>query len=670
MRKRVLVLPGMFLWMALVGIPSISPAQEVKTEETQPTGTRSAEVETIEPMVVTATRVEEPVSQTTKSISVVTTEERNQEQQYYLPELLDQEPGVFTYRTGGPGRFSTVGIRGAGPQHTQFQYNGFPLRDAADTQSTLQYFIEDLYSGSNLKQVEVLKGTQSTLYGSQAMGGVVNIVPEKWKKGFGFEWRNEMGAYNTFMENGRMFYGQDRFYLDFNPLLVHSDGTRNGGSDDYFYDNMGYTAGGGVKLGPGMALEFSSILYDSDLALDKVSPGLDVKGNLVRNLADPDKHREGLLQQHGMSFTHEVTPLWDYKLKGAYTGTERHYFWSTAQGDRSNYDGSTYYLEMQNNIHPTSWLTLVVGADMEQSNYDGREPRDPSSGNYTPVEFEQDWLAWDLFGEANFKFLDDSLLFSAGGRYNHHEEFDSKVVGEFSAAYIFKPWGTKIHGHVGTGYRTPSLYEIYGGYLFMGHLITIGNPDLEPEESTGYEVGIEQSLCKDKLSAGFTWFHTDFDDLIIYDGFQNKYMNASEAKTEGIETYLKYAPFKWLQLRAAYTYADSAYKEKGSGRWQQREYFPPHKVDLSAAIKPLEGLTAALRANWLDTKVVPLYDPAWNQVRWHEPGRWTVDAALTYKFPKGWEVWVRAENLLDTDYTEGSYSMPGQWFYGGFKYTF
>jgi len=156
---------------------------------------------------------------------------------------------VFTYRLGGPGQLSTISIRGAGPQHTQFQYNGFPLRDAADTQSALQYFIEDLYSGSNLKQVEVLKGTQSALYGSQAMGGVVNIVPEKWKKGFGFEWRNEMGAYNTFVENGRMFYGQDRFYLDFNPLLVHSDGTKNGGTDDYFYDNMGFTAGVGSSSG-------------------------------------------------------------------------------------------------------------------------------------------------------------------------------------------------------------------------------------------------------------------------------------------------------------------------------------------------------------------------------------------------------------------------------------
>jgi len=101
MRKRVLILPGMFLWMALAGIPSISPAQEVQSEETQPTGTRSAEVETIEPMVVTATRVEEPVSQTTKSISVVTTEERNQEQQYYLPELLDQDAGSVHLSTRG-----------------------------------------------------------------------------------------------------------------------------------------------------------------------------------------------------------------------------------------------------------------------------------------------------------------------------------------------------------------------------------------------------------------------------------------------------------------------------------------------------------------------------------------------------------------------------------------
>ncbi|NLI82320.1 MAG: TonB-dependent receptor [Deltaproteobacteria bacterium] len=660
-------------WMVCWGIPLLGHGQELGTKEwTSPQEAKEAnpETESLEPVVVTATRLEEPVSQATKSIGVVTAADRNEQQQYFLPQLLDDEPGVFTIRNGGPGQFSSISIRGAGTQHTQFQYNGFPLRDAADTQSTLQYLLQDLYSGSNLKQVEILKGTQSTLYGSQAMGGVVNIIPQKWKRGFGCEFRSEVGDHNTFLENGRVYYGQDRFYLDINPLFVHTDGDRNGGRHDYFYDNLGFLGGAGVKFGPGMALEFSSLYYDSDLAMSEVVPGLDSRGRLIKNLADPHAHREGLLQQYGLSFTHEVNPCWDYRLKGAYTGTERHYFWSDNRGDQSDYDGSTNYLEMQHNIHTTPWLTLVVGANYEHAYYDGREPLDPFFGDYTPVSFEEDWDVWDIFGGANVKLFDESLLISGGGRYNHHQVFDPKFVGEASAAYLFKPWGTKIHAAFGTGYRTPSLYETYGGYLFLGRLVTIGNQDLKPEESTSFEAGIDQSFFNDKITLGFTWFHTDFEDLIIFDGFENKYMNASQAKSEGFETYVGFKPFSCLRFHTAYTYVDAQYEDFRGERWVRREYLPKHKVSTTATIVPLEPLTVALRLNWLDTKIVPLYDPFFNRVRWKEPSRWTVDASLTYRFYKECELWVRAENLFDTHYSESGYTMPGQWFYGGVKFRF
>jgi vitamin B12 transporter len=682
MRKGAVV-SMMFAWIVLLGALTAASAQEsasateqrkeaeaAKTDASATVAEGAAEAGAFEGIVVTADRIEMPVSAVTKSISVVTAEERDELQEYYLPELIDNEPGVFFRRNGGPGQFSNISIRGAGPQHTQYQYNGMPLRDAADTQSTLQYFIEDLYSGSNLKQVEILKGTQSTLYGSQAMGGVINIIPEKWKEGFGGEVRSEFGEHNTFIENGRVYYGQEKFYLDFNPIYVTTDGERNGGDHDYYYENLGFTAGAGVQLGYGMALEFSSIYSDSDLALSKVSPSLDANGKLIKNTADPDKHRESALAQYGLGFTHEVSSLWDYSLKGAYSETERHYFWNDVDGNQSNYDGSTNYIEMQHNIHATDWLTLVVGADYEQSDYDGREPRNPNAGNYTPVHYEHDWSVYDLFSEARLKFLDESLLLSVGGRYNDHEKFDSQVVGEASAAYIIKQSGTKIHGHLGSGYRTPSLYEIYGGYLSRGNLITIGNPDLEPEESYGYEFGIDQTLLDKKLAMGFTWFHTNFDNLIIYDNLTSKYMNANDATAEGIETYVDYTPVKWLKLRTAYTYTDSKYEDSKTGDWLRKELLPRNEVSGTATFYPYEGLTAAVRVAWQDEKIVSLYDPSYNSVRWEEPDAVTVDTAITYKFLKHYEVWLRVENLFDEDYSEGGYTMPGRWVYGGLKLSF
>ncbi len=680
----------LFFWPALDGSCPLASAADVRAtaveEQTTArstdddpgsgaTGTSPKEGDTaasadLEGVVVTADRIETPLSTLAKSVGVVTAAERDALEQYFLPELLDGEPGVFLRRQGGPGQWSNISIRGAGTQHTQFQYNGMPLRDAADTQSTLQYFIENLFTTGNLERVEVLKGPQSTLHGSQAMGGVVNIIPEKWKQGFGWEIRSEFGDRNTFTENGRVYYGQDMFYLDFNPLLVHSDGEKNGGGNGYNYDNLGFTAGAGIRPGPGMALEFSSIVYDSDVALSRVSPSLDAAGNVITNLADPDKHREGFISQYGLAFTHEVTPVWDYSLKGSYGETERRYFWSNVKGNQSNYDGTTSYLEMQQNLHAAEWLTVIFGADYERSTYDGKEPRNPNAGDYTPVLYEEDWYMYDLFSEARFKFLDESLLLSAGGRFNDHEKFDSQFVGEASAAYIFKQFGTKVRSHFGTGYRTPSLYEIHGGYLSRGRLITIGNPDLKPEESLGYEFGIDQSFLNRKLTLGLTWFHTDFDDLIIHDGFANKYENANEAATEGIETYIDYAPFKWLKLSAAYTYADSRYKDSTTSDDVRKEYLPRNKVSGAVMVFPFDGVTGAVRVVWQDEKIVPLYDPNYNNVRWREPDVVTVDASLGYKFLDHYEVYMRVENLFDEEYTEGGYLMPGRWLYGGLKLSF
>ncbi len=626
-----------------------------------------AELETV---VVTGTRIETPMSQATKSISVVSSEERRDLQEQYLPELIDNKPGVFLSRTGGPGQLTSLSIRGAGNQHVQYQYNGLPLRDAADTQSALHYFIGDLYGGTNIAQVEVLRGANSTLYGSQAMAGVINIVPEKWKRGFGAELRNEAGGHNTFVENGRLSYGGERFYADINPLYVHTDGEKNGGPYDYFYENRGFTGGAGVRLGEGMALEFSSLHFDSDLALSRVSPSLDAKGNLIKNIAGKDNHREGLLSQYGGAFTHKATPTWDYAVRAAYGETERHYFWSAAPGNQSNYDGDTIYLETQHDVHLTDWLTLTLGADYDKADYHGQEPRNPNAGNYAPVFYEHDWYAWDIFSQGRFSFLDDSLLFTLGGRQTNHEVFDSKTVGEFSAAYIMKSWGTKFHGHVGTGYRTPSLYEVYGGYLSTGNLITIGNPNLEPEESMSLDLGVEQRFMGDKLVLGFTWFRIDFDDLIIYDTTINRYRNAAEAATGGFEAQLDLTPCKWFKLNASYTYADSEYRNAPGAVWLRRENQPRNKAALTGRFYPVDRLTASLRLARQDEKIVPLYDPNFRVVRWEEPSVITLDGALSYRIAGHVEIWLRGENLLDKEYSEGGFTMPGRGLYAGLKLMF
>lgn len=673
--RRVLVLLLVcltFFYTPLFAEPSSDSEQQQKTQTAMDSdqSRKPQVVAEIEPVVVTATRVETPQSQLTKSVSVATSRERDDQQNYFLPELIDSKPGVYLRRLGGLGQWSNIAIRGAGSQHVQYQYNGFPLRDAADTQTTIQYFVEDLYSASNLKQIEVLKGTQSTLYGSQAMAGVVNIIPEKWKRGTGAEIRGEVGEYNTFLGNGQLYHGQDRFFMDFNPIYVTTDGPKNGGDHGFYYDNLGFTAGAGYRITPDISLEFSSLYTDADLALTKTTPRLDANGKITPNQADPDKHRESLLGQYGLTMNHEVSSVWTYSLKGAYTETQRHYFWSSKDGDHSNYDGSTVYVEAQNNFNITDWLDFLIGLDIERADYDGREPANPLANDYRAVKYKERWYNWDAFSLAGLKFLDESLFINIGARFNDHQKFDSKTVAEASAAYLYKPSGTKFRGQIGTGYRTPSLYEIYGGYLWNGTLITIGNPELEPEESVGYELGVEQAFADGGLKFGLIWFRTDFDNLIIYDVFKNKYANANEARAEGFETFLTVKPWPWLRFEAAYTYTESKYKRTEKDQWIRKEYQPRNKVSGLLTLNLPYDFTASLRGIWVDEKIVPLYDSAFKQVRWEEPSVIVYDAALSYTFMKKYQAYVRVENLFDKDYTESAYIASGRSVFGGLKLTF
>ncbi len=622
----------------------------------------------LETMVVSGTKTEVSLDKSAKSINVIDGKEMTDYQQYFLPELIDNQPGVYLNRSGGLGQYSTISIRGAGTQHTQFQYNGMPLRDAADTQCAFQYFIEDMFGADNVDRVEVLKGTNSTLHGSQAMGGVINIIPKKTVEGFSGSFRNEFGPDSTYLGHGNLAYGKNSFYLDLNPSYITTDGEDYGGSESYFYDQKGFALGSGFSPTDSTEIQLTAIYSDSDLGLGK-SPSLDSNGNLVSQQATKDKHRESKMAQVGLNWLQQVTDSWDYTLKGSYGETERHYFWTATQGDKSNYDGETSFLEMQHNINLLSWLGLTLGMDWEEQVYDGQEPRNKNSGDYTPVYYDETWESWDGFGLLRGTFMDEAFLVNLGARFNDHDKFGGKTVWEASTAYILKSSDTKFHAHVGTGYRTPSLYETYGGYLSNGNLITIGNQDLVPEESIGWEAGVEQHLFDRKLALGLTYFYTEYDDLIIYD--IDQYQNANEAENKGVEAFVTVQPRDSVKISLAYTHMESRYKETASAtKWTRKEYLPEDMVDLTMVWKPTEKLTLSGDISWQGEKIVPLYDSSYNKIRWEEDDSITMDLAANYQLFDWVSLFARADNLFDRDYTESGYQMPGMTVQGGFKLIF
>ncbi len=648
--------------------------QQQKAEAEQPYN--------IEPVVVTATRTETPLSEVTKSVDVVTNKDLATQQQTSIPEALNIVPGVMVQNQGGPGQYSPVNIRGVGSEYVQFQYNGFPLRDTADTQTTFQFFEGGLYGQSGINRIEVLNGTNSVLYGSSAIGGVVNIIPQRWQNGLSGELMTEVGPHSTFIENGGFAYGGSNYYLNFNPTYITSNGISNGGPNSYWYNNFGFTGGAGVKFGNNMALEVCNISSSSDFALSSVLPSLNAQHGLIVNQASATDHVQGLFDLTGVTFSQQVSPVWDYSIKYAYGSTERQYFEPQENfgvTGSSNFDGTTNYIEMQHNVHATDWLTLTGGFDYDGAAYSNREPTIQNfqwNGLYQTTS--KDWFGYDLFGQAQLAFFDKSLFLTGGLRFNDHEAFPSRVVEEASAAYIFKQTGTKIHAAFGTGYRIPALYEIYGGYVnpVNGQTVTIGNPKLIPEESTSYDVGITQPFLDNKLNMGITWFYINADNLIIYNGFTNQYDNVNKGKTDGIEAKLEAKPSKYFSLTASYTHANSQFTPNNSNEWTRSWYWPMDTFAFIGTVYPCDRLSISLKLLWEGDRIIPLYDSSFNQVLWKESGDTRVDMVTTYRILKDYknikeaDIFLKVTNLFDEHYTESGFQMPGRWVYGGLKMTF
>ncbi|MCP4346354.1 MAG: TonB-dependent receptor [Desulfobacterales bacterium] len=604
--------------------------------------------------IITASRTGTTLGKSTRSIGLVTRQDMMESQNYYVPEMAENVPGVTFIRNGGPGQIGLITIRGVSDDYTQMQYNSIPLKDPSDFDGGLYYTFTNFYASLNIENIEVLKGTNSTLYGSQAVGGVINIASEKWINGFKYEDRMELGEYSTFIKQNRAAYGNRDYYVDISTHLIDTDGDDNGGENDFYYKNRGFFANFGRRFGNDISLEFHSIYYDTEVP-GTSSTGLDEDAEPVPTYAAKTKYRDNRLLQTALVLNHNVSPLWDYIVRAAYTESESNRTYSNISYVTENSGESTYF-EIQNNFYLSEWLMLVVGGSYEKNE---KTRMILSFGKIEETNY--DLKNKDIFGLAKTVFFNDTLFIDAGIRYSDPDIFDSQESWEISGAYVFNRTGTKFHGHVGTGFVMPSLTDAYNN---SGEF----NSQLGPEKALSYDIGIEQYIMKNKIRFGANWFNVRFDDLIGINNFQLE--NVDEARSEGIEGFLSMMPCKYFRLSAAYTYT-KAEKKNRDGEWvnDRSKTLPKNKINVTASFYPMDRLTANFGFVWMDEIELENLSGS-DGVVYVEDNPVIVDMALTYKMFDNIDIWFRVENLFDEDYTSMAYTMPGRWIYGGLKLSF
>lgn len=596
-------------------------------------------------IVVTATRVPTPAEEVGSSTTVISEEEIKAKGYTTVAEVLKGVLGLDVVSTGGPGALTTVFLRGMESYHTLVMIDGLRVGDPSLMQR--QFNFANL-TVDGVERIEVVRGPQSVLYGADAIGGVVNIITKRGKGKPSFYAGSEGGSYDTF----RQFAGGSGEVgkMAFSFGVSHTRTSGFSAADDDLPGNEEADGWENFTLTGRLDLEVApSFTFGSTFRFQQGDTELDLGGGPYRDVED--YHVE-----HDQFFVRpyvEVSLLggrWRQRMAFGLTRHKRKYL-ENPWGD-STYEGKSQQFLWQHELelHRTNWLLL--GLEYQQEEMESVSPWSA---------MEESAYTFSLFAEDQITLAGVSYT-TLGLRWDHHEEFGDHTTFRLTQSFLIRPTGTKLCGSVGTGFRAPSLYELYGP-PFWGR--PVGNPDLDPEKSLGWDVGIEQKLFGGLLKAGVTYFRNEVDDLIEYISGRG-YVNMEEAESWGIEAFLEAGPWRGLSGGIMYTYTET---EDEEGRRLLRR--PLNKIGVSLSYRFLqERGRVGIRILWVDDRD----DLDWSvwPARRVELNEYTrVDLSGSFKVHRNLEVFARVENLFDEDYQEAyGYGTPGFSAYGGVKVVF
>lgn len=600
-------------------------------------------------VVVTATRDEVPIEQVGSSITVVTAKEIEQQQKRTVADALRMVPGLDLVRTGSFGGTTAVFMRGAKSEHTLVLIDGIEMNDPSSSGGG--YNFSNLTT-DNIERIEILRGPQSTLYGSHAIGGVINIITKRGDgklKGF---LSAEGGSFATARENAGINGGTNllQYSLSVSRLDtggVSAAGERYGNKERDGYQNT--AVAGRLGITPTDNTEI-----DLTLRYDRSRTSVDNGGGTGKD--DPNhimKSDELFFRTQG--WLSLFNGLWEQKLGVSFADTS----WRddndkdaqhTLASDmlRSSFHGQSVKIDWQNTVKPHKTTTLVLGVETNEDN--GKSDYFLGTGYSSEVS--------ERFARTTGVYLQDQLnLFDAwfstlGVRVDDHSKFGTEATYRFTTAYLIKQTDTRLKGSYGTGFKAPSLYQLYSSY---------GSADLKPDKSIGWDLGVEQGLPFMKTTLGATWFRNEYSQTIDFDMTTYKYNNITKAHTHGLELTAALQPIDDLTLKAAYTYLET--KDDISGKQLVRR--PKNKASFDINYSFLKKANVNLGVIYVGTR----YGDTDNNNKMKD--YLLVNLAGSYDITKNLQVFGRIDNLFDRQYEEvAGYGTPGIGAYGGVKVSF
>jgi outer membrane cobalamin receptor len=613
-----------------------------------------------ETVIVSATRTDAPTSQVGASATVFTAEDLERRQTPFVADLLMTAPGAMLMRNGGPGSVTSLFVRGGESDYNKILLDGVPLNEPGGS-----FYLSNLTTG-HLERVEVVRGAFSSLYGSDAMASVVQLVTRRADRSAARPRTSvqiDGGTHATLHANAAVSGGAGPLDYSLGVARFNSDNR----TPNSRLENTTMSASLGVALGDAATLRFigrgeiEHVGTPGPTAFGR--PDLDAffdRSDSIASLA-LDQHVTRLFR-HRASYSIAVSgqtstnlildPPYVATFEGRVATRQSSDFLNDSHADLRRHHAS-YQADWRlasDAARGSHLLTLLADWDGERA-----AQQDRLAGSET-------FNSRDNFGvAAQHQMLWQRVFVTVGGRIERNENFGTAFVPRGTLVYVARPASSAVFGEThlkasgGTGIKEPTMLESYSISPFFR-----GNLDLEPERSRSFEIGIEQRAARDRAKVELTWFANRFRDIISLRTnpatFEGQYFNVGVTRARGLELAAEAAPVTALRARASYTFLDSAIVETtapgnvlfAEGAWAFRR--PRHSGSLGATLM-MSRVTADVMGVFVGRFVdsdFGLFSPAFVE----RPGHTTWDARFSLELTSGVTGLLLIDNLTDADYSE------------------
>lgn len=589
-------------------------------------------------IVVTADRLESPLKETASSITVITSRDIELSNVTSLYDVLQGVPGLETYKTGGMGQISTVLLRGGNSGQTLVLVDGVRMNMANDPSGTFDFSSVSL---SNVDRIEILRGPQSTLYGSDAMSGVINIIT-KQPRGRQIGLFAEYGTHKTFTGGLNYSVMTDKLSYSVNLLRLTNSGFS---SADEKYGNF-------EKDGTKQFQGTGKFAYNFD---NEWKAGISAQFGGANTDLDRNGGLNGDDPSYKYRFKQNVLQLFvaDKPASGLYDVTAhasliRNIRWYTydsisvvnSDASRSNYDGNRQKYDVQFNYYEGGAFVTSTGVEHEIQTAVSDYYSKSAWGEYDSAFPEKDAKTTSVYFQQKAGY-GDQMFVTAGARLDHHSQFGSIGTYRVTSAYNISETGTKIKATFGTGFKSPSLFNLYDPMY--------GNADIKPEKNTGWDAGVEQEL--ENLSLSAVYFSTDYKDLISSDPITYKAININKALSSGVEVTALYK-IPGMDIAANYTFLKTHDRGANADDYDKSLLRrPEHKAAVTINYQPVEKLNLNIRVQHVGKRDDKFY-AGYSAVRTTLPDYTVVNIGATYAVLPALKVYGRIENLFDKKYEE------------------